>query len=137
MAKAQQSNASDGTPPPAAIVLRRGKETLFGRFSTTSNHQLDICVPAVDKFISRDHARFCLDALGKCTFVFVGGANSLAKHNGTWLVQGAKVVLKDLDEIKLASDEARYCYVYYAEAGRLLQKYNGAAAAFFFLFLFF
>jgi hypothetical protein len=130
----KQCYALDGTPPPATIVLSHGKVTLhgkvtsFGRFSLTSNIRPGICVPAADRFISRDHASFRLDALGKCTFVFVG-ANALAKHNGSWLVQGAEVVLKDLDEIKLARDEARYCYVYYAKAGSLLQKRNGAAAA--------
>jgi hypothetical protein len=75
----EQGYALDGTPPPATTVLSHGKVTLFRRFSWTNNQRPDICVPAADKFISRDHARFCLDALGKCTFVFVG-ANGLAKH---------------------------------------------------------
>jgi hypothetical protein len=128
--KEQQGSASDGMPPPAMIVLSRGKVASFGRFSTTRTTQPDICVLAAHGFISRLHASFSVDAMGKCTLVFEGTNQALAKHNGEPLVRGVGVVLNDLDEINLSMHDAQCCYIYYAEAGLLLQKRNGAGRAF-------
>jgi hypothetical protein len=58
------------------LVLSRGQVALFGCFSTARKTQPDICVPAAHNFISRHHARFSLDAVGKCALTFEG-ANGL------------------------------------------------------------